>query len=484
MLHLKETACAAWASILFASFVLGGTFGCTCQNAETTSPESVTVAPLEEQNGANETQAPLDPWSDAWLLARGQRYLGDAEHRRSSMLASLRNPKNLYSRQRIASYGFTNKGWDALPEWNPRSRVMKIETKSEPDRSRTLAPSATEIRAIDKLWNGARPTSMADWRKLGEQVFHRYPLRADAFVDFGVQADATMQKFGLHRGADGRIPGVVRFVDVDGKAKVGITCALCHSSVRDGEAIDGLARRDFDYGALRLAMHKATKTPVDPELARRMATWGPGRADITEDEAEDPVTIPDLWDLRHYESLTQAGTIRHIGPIALALRQETQLLHANHQRARPPRELSWALAMYLYSLEPPPRAVGWQAPHSEQVASGKALFDEQCARCHSNPAGGGRVVDAVKLGTDQALAFGVARGTGKYRPPNLTRVADAAPYFHSGTLLNLEALFDPRRLEENYVQATGKTGAIAGHAFALDSSPPDKSALIAYLRSL
>ena len=55
------------------------------------------------------------------------------------------------------------------------------------------------------------------------------------------------------------------------------------------------------------------------------AAWqhgAPGRADITEDEAEDPVTIPDLWGLQHYESLTQAGTIRHVGPVALALRQE------------------------------------------------------------------------------------------------------------------------------------------------------------------
>src|SRR5205085_2038258 len=148
---------------------------------------------------------------------------------------------------------------------------------------------------------------------------------------------------GVERLPRGEVPGVVVFDDVDGTHRVGITCAVCHSDVRDGEVVAGAARRSLDLGALRLAYYRDTGAPVDAELARRMATWGPGRADVTEDDDEDPVAIPDLWGLRDEPYLTHAGTIRHIGPAALAIRQETQLLHASGLRVRPPRELAWAL---------------------------------------------------------------------------------------------------------------------------------------------
>ncbi len=479
MLHEATPPRAMWA-LCFAAFAIC-MFGCTCEAAQSDSTEKqakVTPSAPGSTTGLVPAAKEAEPWSDAWLLARGARYLSDAKHRRDSMLKSLRNPKNLYSRQRIAAYGHETRGWDALPEWNPRSQALRVVRDASNER--LLEPAEPTTR----VWDGTTPPDMEAWRALGKVIFHRYPLRADAFVEFGIQRDERMKRFGLQTDPDRRIIGVVRFIDVDGKSKVGITCALCHSSVQNGQAIDGFARRDIDYGALRLAMHKETKTPVDPELARRMATWGPGRADITEDEAEDPVTIPDLWDLRHYESLTQAGTIRHIGPVALALRQETQLLHANHQRTRPPRTLSWALAMYMYSLKPPARSADWQPPDSSLASKGKALFDEQCDRCHSNAAGGGPVVDAPKLGTDQALAFGVARGTGKYRPPNLTRVAEAAPYFHTGTVPDLPALFDPTRLRSDYQGANGRMGAITGHDIGLDWNDAQKNAMIAYLQSL
>jgi hypothetical protein len=109
-------------------------------------------------------------------------------------------------------------------------------------------------------------------------------------------------------------------------------------------------RDTFDYGKLRIDYHARTGEPVDGDLLARMATWGPGRADVTEDD-EDPVAIPDLWGLAAQSALNQAGTIRQRegSPVALALRQETQFLHANHQRVRPPRELALALAYFLRS---------------------------------------------------------------------------------------------------------------------------------------
>src|SRR6185369_3327798 len=108
-----------------------------------------------------------------------------------------------------------------------------------------------------------------------------------------------------------------------------------------------------DFGHLLIWQSEASRQPMDPAFAARLARWGPGRADITEDRDEDPVAIPDLWGLQSQSALTQGATIRHTGPVALAIRQETQLTTSNQQRARPPRELAWALALYVYSLSPP-----------------------------------------------------------------------------------------------------------------------------------
>jgi len=278
------------------------------------------------------------------------------------------------------------------------------------------------------------------------------------------------------------------FADVDGRVRVGITCAVCHSSVRDGDTVVGAARRAFDYGRLRLIYYRTTREPVDPELARRMERWGPGRADVTEDEAEDPVAIPDLWGLRAQTALTQAGTIRHVAPSALAIRQETQLLDSNHQRVRPPRELAWALAMYLYALEPPahpePRDPREAANEVRAVSAGRALFVNHCHDCHSNAAFGGRPVPYGDVGTNAALATGAARGTGRYRPPPLVNVRDAAPYLHDGAVPTLEDLLNPDRLSSTYSRGPLGAGAVPGHTYGTDWSAGDRAAVVAYLRSL
>ena len=102
------------------------------------------------------------------------------------------------------------------------------------------------------------------------------------------------------------------------KSRSGRKLCKAASSAKDGArrphvtrpACAGSARRSFDYGRLRVAYFAETGAYVDPGLAARMASWGPGRADVTEDDDEDPVTIPDLWGLRVQPWLTQAGTIR------------------------------------------------------------------------------------------------------------------------------------------------------------------------------
>ena len=429
-------------------------------------------------------QRPPDPqpegpepaaWSDAWIDREGKRFVEDVAYRRAALEASLVNHTNTYSAQRLGSYALGDRGWDALPVWNPRSLPVTKEIAAALERGELpLVPESADV-----LWDGKVPATRAEWVALGRRVFFEYPMRAEVFMEWGLTKPALAEAIGVERTADGSIPGLVVFANIDGSHRVGITCAICHSAVRDGELVVGAARRRFDYGRLRLGYFEDTRAFVEPELARRMATWGPGRADVTEDNDEDPVAIPDLWGLQAQSMLTQAGTIRHDSPLALAIRQDTQLTHSNHQRIRPPRELAWALAMFIYSLEPPRREpTGGFA----DLVRGASVFAAACSKCHDNEAWGGRAIEAARVGTDPALANGQARGTGRYRVSPLLDVARGAPYLHHGPVASLEELLSPARLASDYKGRFGKP--VPGHAFGTELDATDRAALISFLEIL
>ncbi|MEZ4428050.1 MAG: c-type cytochrome [Nannocystaceae bacterium] len=422
------------------------------------------------------TAAAPAPWSDAWLIDQAHRYLEDPAHRRRALEASLTNPENHYSSQRLSAYGLGDRGWDLLPEWNPRS--LPVDAALVDSWSKGQSSAVADAPA---LWDGRTPSDVAGWAALGRAVFFDYPLRPEPAIERALAARRSLAAYGVTADADGVWIGARAFLDVDGRVRVGITCALCHAAIEDGATIAGAARRSFDYGALLADYHDASGDPVDPELRARMVTWGPGRADITEDEAQDPVAIPDLWDLRSLSTLTQAGTVTHAGPAALAIRQETQIIHAGHERARPPRALAFALAVYLYQLTPPPRAA---ATRSDATDRGAALFARRCQRCHRDAAHSGPLVPASTVGTDPALADGAARGTGRYRPAPLVRVADAAPYLHDGSVATLEALLEDDRLEPDYPGGARGPGPVPGHSYGLELGDDERAALLAYLRTL
>jgi len=427
-----------------------------------TATESIATESIATPHVATAPSA----WSDAWVLSFTRSYLDDDDARRDALEQSLANPTNLYARMRLAAYARADMGWDRLPQWNPRTAILD-DADVETLRARGLPTLPSDANV---LWDGARPTTMAQWVELGRRVFFGYPLRSELAAEHAVTDDSRAAEIGLHR-LGGEYPGLVVYRDTDGSDAVGITCALCHSSVVDDTLVVGRARRDFDFGAMRLAWHQATATPIDPRLHARMASWGPGRADITEDDDQDPVAIPDLWRVRELRTLTQAATIVHETPLALAIRQETQYIHAGGTRTRPPRELAWALAMYLYSLDAPARAPTTADPAS--LDRGRALFDRDCARCHGDTNHSGAPVDARRVGTDPALANGTSRGTGMYRPAPLVAVTDAGPYLHDGTVATLDFLFDPARLH-----------AVPGHAYGTDLRTDDRDALVAFLETL
>ena len=422
------------------------------------TPEPVAADPL----------AGLEPWSDPWIVAHAPSYLGDDRARRAAMEASLTAPENLYSRTRLGSYGRVRAGWDALPEWRPRSRPLDAALVAAIARGER--PPVDGLEAIEE----GTPRTFAEWAALGERVFHELPLRSEPFWEVALRDPALGEAVGLHRAPDGSVPGLVWMRDLDGRGAIGITCAICHSAPQghsapaDGAFVSGRARRTLDYGRVRLAYFESHGQEIDPIARARWTSWGPGRADVLEDVADVPIAIPDLWGLRHQRLLTQAGTLTHASPLALAIRQETQYVQANHLRTRPPRALMFALTVYLYSLAPPPPPA-FEGTAREREAGG-LVFANACGRCHSSAIGSGELVPVAEIGTDPELATGSARGTGGYRPAALVRVADAAPYLHHGAVPSLESLLDPARTEP-------------GHRFGMDLAPADRDLLLRYLRS-
>ncbi len=438
--------------------------------------------------------ASLVPWTDAWLLAHTDSYLHDGAKRRAVLEHALTNPDNLYARMRIAAYGLGDSGWDALPAWNPRAAGLDEDTVAELRAGKSpRLPVATA-----PVWDGERPHSMEQWVALGRQVFFTYPLRPEVSAQHAIADETLARGLGLHAvdgdpaATGGVYPGLVVFRATDGTDQIGITCALCHSTPEHGELVVGRARRDFDYGAMRMAWHQASGEFIDPRLGARMTSWGPGRADITEDDDQDPVAIPDLWQLRSLRYLTQAATIIHdrrdgnATPLALAIRQETQFIHAGGERTRPPRELAWALTMFLYSLEAPQAAA--DAPQADtkqaELARGRVLFERHCLDCHGDANHSGEAVAAGRVGTDRALADGTSRGTGLYRPAPLIGVAAAGPYLHDGTVATLEDLLDPERLHREFDRGVRAPGLVPGHTYGTRLSAPDRDALVAWLRTL
>ncbi len=353
-----------------------------------------------------------------------ENYLHDTLYRKKAMSDSLTNHSNTYSRHRLAMYGYGNRGWDALPVWRPVSTPVNRDVLETIKAKRAL--KLTSLTAV--------VGNLTNELEIGEAVFWKYPIREEPALWYALADRRIAERLGIQYHSDGSPIGVVAFRDIDGGEKLGITCAFCHASQDGGRVVAGRARRTLDYGRLDTEYSEHIGVGYSKSLRQRMLSWGPGRADVTEDDDEDPVAIPDLWGLKFQSTLTQAATIQHHSVVALALRQETQYIHANGEVTRPPRPWMLALAKYLYSLTDEPDT------NARIKSRGADLFITHCSSCHSNQVYGGPPVPFSKVGTDAALAIGTARGTGMYRVPSLLKVCSAAPYFHDGSAEDLDAV--------------------------------------------
>jgi cytochrome c peroxidase len=161
--------------------------------------------------------------------------------------------------------------------------------------------------------------------------------------------------------------------------------------------------------------------------------------------------------------------------------------------------------MFLMSLEPPTNPV--QPPAGVRARGEQVFKREGCITCHVPPAyTSGKLTPArgwlppadhpyradimsISVGTDPGLALETRKGTGLYKIPSLRGVWDRRFLLHDGSLTRLEDMFDPARLDPQY-QPKGwnppgvKTRAVPGHTFGLSLGSEDKSALLAFLRTL
>lgn len=229
-----------------------------------------------------------------------------------------------------------------------------------------------------------------------------------------------------------------------------------------------------------------------------------------------PAKIPDLIGFKDRKYIDHTGTHQHrnIGDLMryAALVSFAETVDFGGQRMIVPeterfqRRLSdealYALALYVYSLQPPKNPNAFD----ERARAGQQLFKrEHCARCHTPPlytnnkltlaqgftppADAPPDVVRTSVGTDPGLALRTRKGTGYYKVPSLKGVWYRGHYLHDGAVGSLEEMFDPDRLSDTHVPGGfappgTRTRAIPGHKFGLDLAPEEREELIAFLRTL
>lgn len=204
-----------------------------------------------------------------------------------------------------------------------------------------------------------------------------------------------------------------------------------------------------------------------------------------------------IGDIMRYAALVTSAEAAQFGP--------HQLMGQNTRRTgvRVSDEALYALALYLYSLQPPPNPNAW----GPDAAAGLKLFLRECAGCHVPPlytsnkltlAQGFELpknkpasldVLPVSVETDPSLALLTRKGTGYYKIPSLKGVWYRGRYLHDGSVASLEEMFHPDRLKATHKPGGFRplgtdTRAIPGHTFGLNLEPEERQQLIAFLKTL
>ncbi len=242
---------------------------------------------------------------------------------------------------------------------------------------------------------------------------------------------------------------------------VGVTCALCHSTVDNalapgiGKRLDGWPNRDLNVGAI-IALSPALSASAKAVYN----SWGPGKYDprFNQDGKNGPAVIPPAYGLAGIDKITVTGDgddiaywnryvgVTQMGGHGTFVEPRTGVNVTNGSDDLISAKLPALQAYQLSLAAPPPPAGSFDAA---AAARGKLVFDDagQCATCHS----GEQFTDAnLRLHPPSdvvsepepggAPSYASRSATRQYRTAPLRGVWQHAPYFHNGTAATLDAV--------------------------------------------
>lgn len=336
---------------------------------------------------------------------------------------------------------------------------MRGSTTQQPD---AMSPEIVEGQRIFRFDTFGDEQFWTDKARLHEVVNKQLqPLEA---LRLGLKVDLdnlSLGRFLLHNpfAASGTrellrqnaVVGVQATFDKDGNiARLGITCALCHSTVDNallpgiGHRLDGWPNRDLNVGAI-IAM-----SPVlTAEQKAVYQSWGAGKYDprYNQDGKNTPLVLPPAYGLAQVtnETYTAEGPISYWNAYVAVTQMGGQgnfsdprlKIDIKHSPDLVTPKLP-ALRAYQHSLPAPkPSAGSFDGAKAER---GRATFNRTCAMCHVGGTGtdnndGGKLHTAAETGVDGTYA---ARTTGKgYRTTPLRALWQHPPYFHDGSAATL-----------------------------------------------
>ncbi|HUG25341.1 c-type cytochrome [Piscinibacter sp.] len=238
--------------------------------------------------------------------------------------------------------------------------------------------------------------------------------------------------------------------------RVGITCALCHSTVDNsfapgiGKRLDGWANRDLNVGAiiaLSPALTAAQKAVFN--------SWGPGMYDPRHniDGLNKPVVLPPVYGLAGIHKITFTGdgdeiaywnryvAVTQMGGLGTFSDPRLPLTVTNGTVDLVSDKLPALQAYQLSLAAPAPPAGSFDAG---AAAAGKLVFEGkgQCMSCHT----GALFTDANTLlhpPADSVVepetpSYASRSATKMYRTTPLKGLWQHAPYFHDGSAATLE----------------------------------------------
>ena len=329
---------------------------------------------------------------------------------------------------------------------------------------------AAESASADSLVEGMQ---IFRFDTFGDEQFWTDTLRLHEVVEKSVDP-TTALKVGLKVDSDVLPAGILEKVDLKDPAttvallkmnaivglqasvdsnnhltRLGITCALCHSTVDNsvmpgiGRRKDGWPNRELNVGAI-IALSSA----VTAKQKAVYNSWGPGKYDprYNIDGKNTPLTIPPAYGLANVsnETYTAEGPLSYWNAYVAVTQMHGR---GNFTDARLGIDIKQspdmvtpklaALRVYQHSLAAPAAPTGSFDAASAQ--RGSALFTSSCASCHVGVNGtdnnSGTLHAPAETGVSAAYAARTANK--RYRTTPLRALWQHAPYFHDGSVATL-----------------------------------------------